>query len=284
MRLRQLGTTQSVVFMAPPEVHQSILDVRRKVSGATLDSYDVICWLLEQTCSGLEQLQPLHYAQGVDYCRRSQALRINAEMLCDQSQRDQMLSVLRQKEHETLLQLYKPRTTIKVSKSDMIFDTDLEAFMKELRKRRKGFQDTGNAVHASALQEVQQEREVAYEVEAVKEVQKPVHFSPLQFHGLHDDIKAFVDTGMLSGRAGGYEPAFAALRRTTLGSKYNISPQGRESDLYISMEFMRTVKLARGKEDVNFIVSLSDAPPQRPVYCNGANTGHTATSHMDPLE
>jgi hypothetical protein len=38
----------------------------------------------------------------------------------------------------------------------------IAVFTKELNTRRKGFQDTGNAVHGSVLQEVEQEREVAY--------------------------------------------------------------------------------------------------------------------------
>jgi hypothetical protein len=73
MRLRQLATTQEIVFFAPPEVHQSILDLRKKSSEDKIDSYDVVCWLLEQTCSGIEQLQPLYYSQGIDFCRRTQA-------------------------------------------------------------------------------------------------------------------------------------------------------------------------------------------------------------------
>lgn len=41
MRLRQLGTTQSVVFFAPPEVHQGILDLQGKMNGDAVDSRDV---------------------------------------------------------------------------------------------------------------------------------------------------------------------------------------------------------------------------------------------------
>lgn len=56
MRLRQLGTTQSILWVAPPEVHQSILDLQSKQEGDSIDSYDVICWLLKQTRIGIEQL------------------------------------------------------------------------------------------------------------------------------------------------------------------------------------------------------------------------------------
>ena len=68
MRLRQLATTQSVTFFAPPEVHQSILDLCQKGPTELINSSHVVRWLLEQTCSGIEQLQPLYYAQGMITC------------------------------------------------------------------------------------------------------------------------------------------------------------------------------------------------------------------------
>ena len=59
--------------------------------------------------------------------------------------------------------------------------------MKKLNHQRKGFQDAGDALHGSALQEVEQEREVAYEVEiasATKASSLPASFIPraLQRH------------------------------------------------------------------------------------------------------
>lgn len=41
MRLRQLGTTQSVTFFAPPEVNQSIRDLCMKLDDDPVDSGDV---------------------------------------------------------------------------------------------------------------------------------------------------------------------------------------------------------------------------------------------------
>ena len=54
MRLRQLAISQPIVFLAPPEVHQSILNFRGKVAKDDIDSKDVIIWLLEQTCCNLK--------------------------------------------------------------------------------------------------------------------------------------------------------------------------------------------------------------------------------------
>lgn len=256
MRLRQLATSQSVVFFAPPEVHQSILDLRNKRPNDLIDSYDVICWLLEQTCSGIEQIQPLYFSQGTDFCRRQQAALDNPDRLVHSDQRDAYLSVLRQTEQQTLAQLYKPRLKSKSAKASEFFSPQVAAFTKELYSRKEGFQDTGNAVHGSALQEVEQEREVAFEVEAVREVQRPVHYSPLSFPGfLHKDVLTFVKTGRLAAGYEGYEHAFVALRRTALGLKHGISSEASAAKLFVSKEFTRTVSMPAGRPNDNFLVS-----------------------------
>jgi hypothetical protein len=163
MRLRQLGTSQSVIFFATPEVHQSILDTRNYQSKKPVDSSDVICWVLEQTCIFVEQLQPLYFSQGTDFCRRVQAGLDNPNFLTNFEQRKAYLGSLQQIEQQTLEQLYglnvKKKTSTTAGKSPLAVAT----FMKELNIRRRGFQDDGHAVHGSALQEVEQEREITYE-------------------------------------------------------------------------------------------------------------------------
>jgi hypothetical protein len=149
--------------LAPPEVHQSILDLRKKRVWEKVDSHDVICWLLEQTCVGVEQLQPLFFSQGADFCRRMQASVDNANFLGDVRQRENFLQAIRTIEQQTLEQLYGVSSKGKGSRLDHKFSPRLASFMKELKARKSGFQDTGDAVHGSALQEVEQEREVAYE-------------------------------------------------------------------------------------------------------------------------
>lgn len=162
MRLRQLGTSQSITLFAPPEVHQSILDLRRKKLGDPLSSSDVIYWLLEQTCIGIEQLQPLYFSQGADFCRRAQAALDYPEYV-DSKQRDSYLTLVRQVEQLTVEELYGHKAKAKSSILPRELSPRISEFMTELNTRRRNFQDSGNAVHGSALQEVEQEREVAYE-------------------------------------------------------------------------------------------------------------------------
>lgn len=116
MRLRQLATSQSVVFFAAPKVHHSILDLCRKTSRDRIDSYDVVHWLLEQTCSAIEQLQPLYYSQGVDFCRREQDVLGNPDFLVDDRQRNAYVRILQQREQQTLEELYIPKIKPKSTK------------------------------------------------------------------------------------------------------------------------------------------------------------------------
>ena len=254
MRMRQLGTTQSVLFVATPDVHQSILDQRMKLSNTTIDSHDVICWLIEQTCNGIAQLQPLYYSQGIDFCRRSQAAIDNSNFIADEIHRKAYLSALRQKEHQTLEQLYNPKPARKRNRLPNSCIALISAFMKELETRRKEFQDFGHAVHGSALQEVEQEREVAYEVEAVREVQEPKNFYPLKFSGTHHDIVKFAETGRLPAGSAGCEHILRTLARTALGKKYGINVDRSSWRLLASFEYLRTVQLFQ--PDDKFLVCL----------------------------
>ncbi|KAF3913599.1 hypothetical protein ABW20_dc0110554 [Dactylellina cionopaga] len=276
MRLRQLGTTQSVVFFAPPEVNQSIVDTQQKKFYDPLDSRDVVTWLLQQTCAGIEQLQPLYFSQGMDFCRRIQAASDNPEFLDDPAHLKEYLDTLRHPEQQTLRQMYEPKYGQRNSTAITNPSLGIEKFMEELKIRKRGFQDTGEAVHGSALQEVEQEREVAFEVESVREVQKPVHYTPYKFPGLHKDLVTFVHTGRALVGPGGYEPAFLAIRRTcSLGEKYHIDYNASSGSLYFSTEFSKTVHSYSGKFNDNF---------QRPVNWILISTATSIAIIVNPEE
>lgn len=137
MRLRQLGTTQSVVFFAPPEVHQSILDVCKKEVRDETDSSHVVTWLLEQTCCANEQLQNLYLAQGMDFCRRTDAQWKNAKFLSDSSHREAYLNIIQQPERQTLEQMYGSKQKHQPSSLAHLSTTELIAFMEKLDKQQK---------------------------------------------------------------------------------------------------------------------------------------------------
>ena len=254
MRLRQLATTQSVMFFAPPEVHQSILDFRCKRDYDRLDSHDVICWLLEQTLQGLENLEPLYYAQGLNYCQRMQAVQTHVDFLTKPASRTSYLEALQDHELQSLKSLYEPRDHKKRRVKEMTYDGKTALHINELERRRKAFQDTGAAVHASALQEVEQEREVAVEAETIRERQKPVFFYPQTYSGLALEVRNFVLTGALDLDDRIWEPAFSYMRRTATGLKYSADLQASHRVL-VSAEFRQAVIVPSGKANDDFLVS-----------------------------
>ncbi|KAF4456736.1 hypothetical protein F53441_1172 [Fusarium austroafricanum] len=253
MRLRQLGTTQAVSFFVPPEVHQSIADLQKKTMHEPIDSSDVIQWLMHNTCDQIEQLQPLYFSQGMDYARRMQAALDNPRFLLEKAQRKAYVQAIKQDEQQSLQNLYEPKTKSRAAVMQTSKNPILNGFIKELNARRKTFQDTGKAVHASALQEVEQEREVAFEVESVRQVKKPQHYAAYSFPGLNASLEAFIRTGRLPADTNYFNRVFDALAKTGIGRKYKVYSQVTNSKLLETVEFGRTVKPKGDLSTDNFL-------------------------------
>ena len=148
MRLRQLAISQSIVFFAPPEVHQSILNFRGKTVKDAIDSRDVISWLLEQTCCSIEQLQPLYISQGLEYCRRRLAAQRNPDATTQPDQRKAYLKVLEQPENYSLEKLYAPDQSTKSRPVDAKGFPEIAGYVEKLNAMKKGLRNTGDTVQA----------------------------------------------------------------------------------------------------------------------------------------
>jgi hypothetical protein len=251
MRLRQLATTQSVCFFAFPATHQSILDTCGMKEKEQVNSSHVVRWLLEQTCRKNEQLQNLYISQGRDFCNRINAEWANAHFLSDSQDRSAYITVLEHPEQQTLEQLYgdcsEDNPTMFSPK-----DPQLQILMKKLDQLRLNSSNLANSIESSALEEVEQEREVEFEVEEVREVQKSLKYEACRFPGLHPAISEFVSTGRLCGDEG-YEYVFKAISHTHIGKMFGITVS--KSCLFVSREFMKTIETeTRGLND-NFLVS-----------------------------
>ncbi|KAF2634182.1 hypothetical protein P280DRAFT_474818 [Massarina eburnea CBS 473.64] len=266
MRLRLLGKSQSVVFIAPPEVHQAIVDLRSKKDTSVIDSADVIRWLLQRACTAIEQLEPLFYNQGIDYVKRLQATFNELNYLEHPGARDLYLDVVRTKELQTLKELYEPK---RISKNPNIkihqFHSKLQGYVKKLLQRRKDFQDIGgDAVQSAAMDEVEQEREIEIQIESVREVQKPIHVIPRKDPKLHKDIKSFVlgSSGTLQ-PSSAWEDVWSAMATTGLGLK-RTAIKKLATKLHVSTQFTRTVVVSEPNDD--FLRPVSASSPFESVW------------------
>ncbi|KAI0484077.1 hypothetical protein GGR56DRAFT_8381 [Xylariaceae sp. FL0804] len=251
MRLRQLRTTQSVSFFAPPQVHQSIVDFCHPPENQEIDSSHVISWLLEQTCQGIQDFKGLHTAQGLDFCQRTDAIWRYPDLWHDQIHRRGVLRTLRQPERLTLEEMYGRGTSNPNNPSTQAYAPQLQEFVKKLSSHKHS-----GPLQIGAMEEVEQEREVQVQVEQVRQVQQPVKFKAHNFPGLHPFIQRFAQTGTLedvmSGRQGsGFEHAFACVGNTSLGERFGV--HRTESRLYVSTEFGRTIKAGKDRSADNFM-------------------------------
>ncbi|KAI1347711.1 hypothetical protein F5Y01DRAFT_318465 [Xylaria sp. FL0043] len=256
MRLRQLQTTQSVIFYGPPAVESSIRDLHKLGPFNTVNSSHVVSWLLEQTCRSIEDFQGLYVAQGVDFCQRTDAVWNSKNFMSKVSDRQKLLCVLKQPERKTLKQLYGP-----VSENSMeelknnLTSLQLRSFMENLTHSG---QDQQGRIQAGALEEVEQEREVEVQVEQVRQVEKRKRYAALTFPGTHPEILRFAQSGTLEAlrpakaQKPGFEHAFAFVGRTAIGKRYHVHESS--SRLFVSKEFSNTVQLARNSDEAdNFL-------------------------------
>ncbi|RDA86513.1 hypothetical protein CP532_2003 [Ophiocordyceps camponoti-leonardi (nom. inval.)] len=238
MRLRQLATSQSVVFCAPPEVYRSVVDLRNKPDGAAIDSLDVVHWLLEQTCQGNDQLQGLFYVQGVDFCRRMSAVLQYPDFLTNPQHRKALLEVLLCRERIKLAELYGHATSEWHRISPGMFHGRLGPMTAQLQILESDVRDlsAGNGI----MEEVEQEREVEFQVEQVREAQKPQGCKEaLDFPGLHPTIEGFARTGVLPNESGVLK-ATKHMSMSAPGQKFRLTAP--DSRLLVSKEFPRTVR------------------------------------------
>ncbi|KAL8894689.1 MAG: hypothetical protein Q9192_004123, partial [Flavoplaca navasiana] len=241
MRLRQLAVSQSVIFFAPPEVHQSIYFTRSRSRYGPINSHDVIVWLLEQTCCNIEQLQPLYVSQGLEFCRRRIAAQRYEESGYNFDNSRPYLKVLEQPERYSLEELYAPDRKIKSAPIQTSGNAEISGYVKRLDALKAEIRNTGDTMQALAHQEVEQEREVAIEVESVREVKKPHHAQAASHSPLHRDVRSFAETGRLVAGSHVCIQAFVALRKTAVGRRLGISDNATRYNLYITQDYSVTV-------------------------------------------
>jgi hypothetical protein len=211
---------------------------------------------LNNTCDSIEQLQPLYISQGNDFCRRTQAALNNPNLLTDTSQCEKYKKAIEQNELQTLQDMYEPRA--KGARPAILKSSHpgIAKFISELNLLRKGFQNTGRAVQASALQEVEQEREVEFEVEAVRRVKKSVKYDAFTFPGLHRDLEVLARSARLPADSNSFLHVMHVLARSVVGRKHGVSASGSKSKLFVSGEFLRTVKYCMESLKDSFLVSF----------------------------
>ncbi|EWY80052.1 hypothetical protein FOYG_16845 [Fusarium oxysporum NRRL 32931] len=249
MRLRQLGSAQSVAFIVPPEVQRNILDLRpgNDQTCSPVTSSDVVYWLLEQSCKANEKMMPLHTSQGFDFCRRTNALWKYFNLAKGPEDRLQLLDTIQQREDWTLEQLYGPKKFFSAEEAISQLDFEcLKLFATNICQQK--LEQSGD--YSSAFEEVELQREVEFEFEQLRENQKPVKYIALTFPGLEPALIHFVKTGHLQ-EGNSFVQGFEFLSRTKIGRKFGL--QKSSSRLFVSKQFTKSIQSNRRMNDEDVV-------------------------------
>ncbi|KAL8922139.1 MAG: hypothetical protein Q9208_005334 [Pyrenodesmia sp. 3 TL-2023] len=185
MRLRQLGQGQSLMFVAPPEVHREILKTTSKAPSAKLDGLDVIEWALEQSCLQIERNQPLRVVQGLNYFHRRENIDELSKSLPTLSTGDECNSLgalvkrIIEREAQSLHDLYSPEPMRSKDDPDMV-KASRKKSGKEIQELIGLWDRIGVQAARSASLHEEQEREVAHEVEQETQIERPPAATPLK--------------------------------------------------------------------------------------------------------
>lgn len=226
MRMRKLGKGQSVVFCISEEIQGKITERTSKLAGEIQVS-DVLVWAITETWSDLRRSIPLWANQGRRYEEHKDLL--NGV----QTTVDQAIQFL-EEEAQTVEHRYRPRMNINSNEAFEGWNIS-NPNVREIIQRCQEF-DTLN-FNAASLQE-EQERELAPEIEAERQLERPPPMSP-ERHEVHRDLIQLVVTGQLFGGSKAYVPAFEALQETSAAEYFDVKQL--PTDLLVTRDFIRTV-------------------------------------------
>jgi hypothetical protein len=178
MRLRQLGSTQSVTFFPPKSTRASWMCARTDM-GRSSTPPTSLAGFWSRPAALMSSCGITSY-QGTDFCHESMHNgRVRISLLTKVT--ETRISKLFDIRNGKLLSSCTEGGQILSLTLDNLSSAELRGFMEELNERRRAANSYGQVIQSSVLEEVEQEREVEFQVEEVRQVQKPRHYKALTF-------------------------------------------------------------------------------------------------------
>ena len=243
MRLRKLAQGQTLMFLAPPEVHQNIMELTGK-SEDQLNGYDVVAWALEQSCQSIERSQPLRILQGLNHNHRevtmhhfSNTYKDLEQLAVEVDQSSGLVTAFREKEEQRLNDLYAP-VALKTNIVPRIIESSQNNADPAVKTLLGMWGDLDSTASEGASMHEEHEREVAQEVEQETQVERPPKVAALR-PAVDPGLQAF----LASGRFEDYVRFSLAYGRVV--KKISVKTRGHSdpwTHLRVTSDFARTVK------------------------------------------
>lgn len=172
-------------------------------------------------------------------------------------------------EAQTLEARYKPRTKDDSGMSSLKAWDMQNCNITKIVKRCQEFEAMG--FEAATLSE-EQERELAPEIEAEKQIDRPARLDA-EHHIVHPEVRQLVRTGRLTKtteNSNAWNPAFQELKSTSAAKLFEL--EEFPTELLVTSDFMRTVKAPSGYFQSEFISDSYQRPVQFILSVYNANS------------
>jgi len=248
MRMRKLGHTQSVVFVAPPEVDNSIRILLKLPSDYEISSREVVKWTIYQSCLALKSQRSLWILRGLAHSKRRMACQKHIHHDGQVHNSAAYLETIREQESRPVSEMYQvlrsgqktlPYKFNALEKEDPIVKQLLEEWQQT---DAEAFQDCGK--------HEEQEREVLHEVEQEREVQRPRALNPYP-GSINQTLLQIIHTGTASLPLVGLRNAFTILETTSIGRRFVL--ENWPKNLIMTEDFARTVKATQNSPIDDFL-------------------------------
>ena len=235
MRMRKLGSTHSVFFLASTELI-GYISAATGVGRDGITSRHVLDWSMQETLAQLHTYASLWMHQGFNFDDRNTSWELYKQ---DVISATNFTQTLKEKESHTLEDLYGR------------FHADYRngprnhsQLKQEIQNRYDEFDLSPS--HSARMQK-EHEREVAQEKE--RQIERPPAAIP-QTHVVHRDVRLLVSTGIIPPKSPAIIPALHCLSQTTLGNfvRTEISGQAAFSHITVTKDFAMTIEKTRRKE------------------------------------
>ena len=238
MRMRKLGHDHSIMFFAPLGVDRHIRSMAGKGPQDSADTMDILHWAIRGTCDEIQKRAPDWAQQGVDHTSRYAAW----SGFCEGQMASKVLSdEWLQPEAKRLEDLYGHSNT-------------LESSVPAIPAIRQRCEELGILSLCNASMDEEQEREIVHEVER-EQTDRPPRVPKIRpaTHSIHQDVVAFIKTGIIPADSPAFRPAFESLDATSAASN---EVHIWSSSVLVTVDFEKTVKPSKAV-DLSKISELS---------------------------
>jgi len=197
MRLRRLGDGHSLCFIAPPEVHHNICEMQIETQ-EEITSLTVLAWCIKQTCEALDNARPLRTVHGLEYLRQQGVLneyipssQSSAKIAKQINRKKEFWQEIQEDESQQLSQLYGAHEGRIGAIKKRLDRESTDQIMQHLIREFDIMERT--AMENTSL-DIEQEREIAHEVQRQRHVQRPGKVEALEPH-ISRGLETFVSSG-----------------------------------------------------------------------------------------